>query len=398
MGADSSIENLAGKTAIDLARVEGYHSIESLLKRSENVNIRNDAGETALHWSSGSGNGKVLLLMVLNGANINAQDNYGRTPLHLAILNGHEAEASLLLMRGAKVNIRNSTGATPLHFASSKGHVDIVSLLLQYGADVEMKDCDGHTPLYFAYVREHGFVVAMLLRKILGIQDCEEGSKEIQSHLAYLKRQKALPQLDPPGDHSIYILESSDHARGSKSGSIAGLVEYDPHTTNAQSGENQATADNALVDGGMMEEPSKQLVETAGLENVHAEETPPQTDTNNANDQVGTTTLPGAYRVDGIDSHAASDDGTLLSTASAEAHEDDSTMRWSSARSVTGLTVAEEVSIVGGRGDNVVQAEAVPINADIFTRLNDLETRLDEQTEAIERHQKGVEITCCAIS
>ena len=96
------------------------------------------------------------------GTDVNAKDSARWTPLHYAAANGHKEVVELLIARGADVNAKDVNGGTPLHIASVQGHKETAQLLIAKGAEVNAKYEDGGTPLDEAdgetadLIRKHG--------------------------------------------------------------------------------------------------------------------------------------------------------------------------------------------------------------------------------------------------
>jgi len=67
---------------------------------------------------------------------VNSKDDAGGTPLHYAAAYGHKAVAELLLANKADVNARDNDGNTPLQRAASEGHKALVKLLRRHAAAV----------------------------------------------------------------------------------------------------------------------------------------------------------------------------------------------------------------------------------------------------------------------
>ncbi len=56
--------------------------------------------------------------LISNGANTNVKDEYGNTPLHYASMCGNLEVVKYLINKGADINKKNNKGNTPLHYAS----------------------------------------------------------------------------------------------------------------------------------------------------------------------------------------------------------------------------------------------------------------------------------------
>lgn len=144
-----SLHDAAARGDLDAIRV--------LLDHGADVNGRNSfSGGTPLHAAIAPKLRPGLLkptveLLLARGANLEVKDNDGRTPLYAAA-EGSTAEAvELLLSRGANVNARNTAQQTPLHAVVAKAWHDkreIAALLLTKHPDVNAKNVVGYTPLH----------------------------------------------------------------------------------------------------------------------------------------------------------------------------------------------------------------------------------------------------------
>ncbi|KAK6619535.1 hypothetical protein RUM43_012292 [Polyplax serrata] len=154
-----------GKTnLLHRATKEGnYKVVSELLKCGyRNTDAKSEDGQTAAHLASSKGADDILLKLIETGANINCRDTAGYTPLHYACQSNHLTTIRLLIQKGqAQVQSRNAnTGWVPLHEAAWRGLSEVVQLLLGLNAPAHPRTQDGETPLMLAQ------------RK--GFQDCVE--------------------------------------------------------------------------------------------------------------------------------------------------------------------------------------------------------------------------------
>ncbi|KAL7297169.1 hypothetical protein TKK_0009586 [Trichogramma kaykai] len=206
-------QKFSQRTALHLAVVIGKAEIvKTLLKKGASVRVSNDRLETPLHISckkqkpeallrndiltiirlllkhgapvnakgglceetpllfavkNKQQSGKIVKLLLSNGANVNDCDMYRKTALHIAVENGDKKMIKLLLDHKAEVNVKNCNGRTPLHLAVRGGNNEIARMLLLNGADVNDIICDldenRWTPLHLAVKNKDEKMVKVLL-------------------------------------------------------------------------------------------------------------------------------------------------------------------------------------------------------------------------------------------
>lgn len=86
--------------------------VRLLLAHGADATLKNNLGWTALHfgvWASDS----VIRALIDAGADVNAQSLDGDTPLHEAVRRGAVGAAELLLKSGASRDIKNTIGRIP---------------------------------------------------------------------------------------------------------------------------------------------------------------------------------------------------------------------------------------------------------------------------------------------
>ena len=122
-----------------------------LLDKGANVNLKNFAGFTALHWAAYTGRTETLELLVSKGADIESRTEDGKTPLHIAAYRGHLEfiEEFLKVKSGEdqKVDINSvaCNGWNALHFAVISNQYPVAKYLIEQGIDTESPDCENKT-------------------------------------------------------------------------------------------------------------------------------------------------------------------------------------------------------------------------------------------------------------
>lgn len=111
----------------------GYEAVAGLLlSRSTGLLTTPDGhGRSPLHVASAHGHGRLVELLLGQGADINASDKNGWTALHLAARAGHLAMVQLLLDSGATPRSFNNNGRIPLWYAAAEGHTEVLTHLLK---------------------------------------------------------------------------------------------------------------------------------------------------------------------------------------------------------------------------------------------------------------------------
>lgn len=170
------------------ARFGALASIRNLVKGGLDVNVKDEAGETALHCAVRNGHTNVVELLLDRGADVSSINRKGFTPIEVAMLRGYRSIVKLLVAKGVKVSIhiaaylgdvdqvsrfiesgvhvdaRDKIGLTPLAWAANTS-VELVKLLVAKGAEVDAKDKWGWTPLDSAAYAGHVEIAELLIDK-----------------------------------------------------------------------------------------------------------------------------------------------------------------------------------------------------------------------------------------
>lgn len=134
-----------------------------LVKTGADVNKKVDCGifailplpvcsENALIQASNHGCGKIIELLLNNGANVNYQDAGGRTALMHAAQQWKAAGVEALLNKssGIDVNIADNWGMTALMWAAKASCPAAVEAILKHGVQINLQDKEGNTALMWA--------------------------------------------------------------------------------------------------------------------------------------------------------------------------------------------------------------------------------------------------------
>ena len=148
---------------IEFSKTGDVEQVRKVLNEGVFVDIKNDLGQTALHWASFKGHFDVAKLLIEAGADPDARDIYNQTSLHLIAQTGNEDIAKLLLEAGANPEIKGKElDVTPLHIAAYWGSFNIAKLLLEAGANPHLESNEGETPLQYAKEKKYNFIVRLI--------------------------------------------------------------------------------------------------------------------------------------------------------------------------------------------------------------------------------------------
>ncbi|XP_063075746.1 KN motif and ankyrin repeat domain-containing protein 2-like isoform X2 [Engraulis encrasicolus] len=135
------------------------------------VNLADDNGNTALHYSVSHSNFSIVRMLLDTGVcDVDMRNKAGFTAIMLAALTAtsspQDLEVVRQLLQTGDVNVQaGQAGQTALHLAARHGRRLIVPLLLAVGADANAQDHAGSTALMLACERDHCDIAAILLQQ-----------------------------------------------------------------------------------------------------------------------------------------------------------------------------------------------------------------------------------------
>lgn len=155
---DKEIDALSEKL-LTAVKDGNHREVERLLAAGASVNwspakrkytrigLRQEVGETPLHWATLRGDLIMLRLLMAHGAEVDHVDQDGKPPLHLAAFNGRVDVAEALLEAGADPNIQDVRGNTAIQWCIlAGGSLRMLKKLLAHGAKADLANADGELP------------------------------------------------------------------------------------------------------------------------------------------------------------------------------------------------------------------------------------------------------------
>ncbi|XP_025831490.1 ankyrin repeat domain-containing protein 39 [Agrilus planipennis] len=148
-----SLDELEFERGIWYAAQYGDHQrVQKLLRSGTDVDKRDAAGYTALHYAARNGFLDVCQLLIQNGADINAITKSGNaTALHRACSAGKITVVKYLMEKKANCELQDNDGKTALHRAAESQNMDICKLLLDSCSSLnKIKDFKEKLPVDYA--------------------------------------------------------------------------------------------------------------------------------------------------------------------------------------------------------------------------------------------------------
>lgn len=127
-------------------------SLKFLLDFHQDMNVQDANGCSPLIIAVQYGQINSAVYLIKSGADLAVRDNNGDTALHWAAYKGFEEMVGMLMhFVPLQINLEDFYGQTPLHLAALRGNKDVVRYLcVEWGADVGKRDKNGFTPLELA--------------------------------------------------------------------------------------------------------------------------------------------------------------------------------------------------------------------------------------------------------
>jgi ankyrin repeat protein len=159
VGADVNAKNAAGWTSLHYAIFNGHlQVVKELLEHGADIEVKASEDWTPLHWSCDRGRLAVVIDLLGHGASIDTS-NERKGATNTSFLGKRKSRV------GADVDAKDDAGSTPLHIASFYNNLPVVKALLSAGADILAARNDGKLPIHFAVSEGKSEVSKYLLRE-----------------------------------------------------------------------------------------------------------------------------------------------------------------------------------------------------------------------------------------
>jgi cytohesin len=143
-GADVNAQDKDYATPLDWAK--RHPEIADLLRKHGGKMGEEVEPDISIHRAAVEGDIIAVKQHLDAGTDVNAKDSARCTPLHWAAWGGHKETAELLIAKGANVNVKRDNGETPLDAAISRYQTKAADLLRKHGGKTK-KELEAAEPV-----------------------------------------------------------------------------------------------------------------------------------------------------------------------------------------------------------------------------------------------------------
>ena len=143
-GTDIFLKTNDGRNCLHIGAEHGHLSLCKKLIKKHNfdIHLANNAGWTALHFSSENVSYELIKYCIDRGTDIFLKTNLGNNCLHIAAICGHLNLCKTLIDKhGFDVHVANNDGWTILHCSAENGSFDLFSYILEKGENFKKMYC-----------------------------------------------------------------------------------------------------------------------------------------------------------------------------------------------------------------------------------------------------------------
>ncbi len=138
-------------------------SVQEWLITSRTIKSKDGSGNSVLHYAAEWQYGKAITTLLTKGADISAKNANGETPLFSAVKTNNPEIIRLIVDGGADLLARDNLGSTAMHAAVRWDALDSIDTLYNYGVSVNVQNSTGKSPLAEAVVASKYDVASKLL-------------------------------------------------------------------------------------------------------------------------------------------------------------------------------------------------------------------------------------------
>lgn len=152
-----------GNTPLHIALLTDspLQKIQYIISLTDDVNIRNRDGNSALYMAVLKNRQKVGEMLLEKNADIFSSNTNNNSPLRLALKYGGSVQDWLITSK--TINSKDGSGNSVLHYAAEWEYKDAISNLLAKGAVINAKNANGETPLFSAVKTNNPEVIQLIL-------------------------------------------------------------------------------------------------------------------------------------------------------------------------------------------------------------------------------------------
>ena len=168
MGIEINLKTKDGMNCLHIAALCGYLNLCKTLINKYNVDVQlpDNNGWTALHFSARSGSYEIVKYFTNMGIEINLKTKDGMNCLHIAADYGHLNLCKMLINEyNVDKQVLDNDGWTALHFSARNGSYEVVKFFIDMGIDTNLKGTDGMNCLHIAANYRHLNLCKTLINK-----------------------------------------------------------------------------------------------------------------------------------------------------------------------------------------------------------------------------------------
>lgn len=158
-----SSQDSKGNTPLHLALLNNVviSKIQYIISLTDDVNIRNSDGNSALFICVLKNRQKVGEMLMAKDADIFSTNTNNNSPLRLALKYGGSVQDWLITSKTIKAT--DGSGNTALHYAAEWEYADAIQGLLTKGADISARNANGETALFSAVKSNNPKIINVMI-------------------------------------------------------------------------------------------------------------------------------------------------------------------------------------------------------------------------------------------